>query len=201
MPCSPVCRNSANCAAFPSCSLRDPCFFEKLAEQVFEGHPPGDARKALAALVSIGVLAKPSTPGVFPLLPARYHLAASGVAGAAAAAVRRRPGALVGFPVRTECAGCARCGARLCPPRLPQLRRALHRGMGQRQGYPAAGPSTELRPRGSCCASATDRTALKPMKKSRKRQSETQPNTPSTRRQGNSPMVRAAASSRLTKRK
>ena len=57
--------------------------FEKLAEQVFEGHPPGDARKALAALVSIGVLAKPSTSGVFPLLPARYHLAASGVAGAA----------------------------------------------------------------------------------------------------------------------
>lgn len=57
--------------------------FEKLAEQVFAGHPPGEARKALAALISIGVLAKPSTPGAFPLLPARYHLAASGVAGAA----------------------------------------------------------------------------------------------------------------------
>lgn len=57
--------------------------FEQLAERVFEGHPPRDARKALAALVSIGVLAKPSTPGAFPLLPARYHLAASGVAGVA----------------------------------------------------------------------------------------------------------------------
>ena len=42
-----------------------------------------DALRALAALISAGVLAKPTTPGAFPLLPARYHLAASGIDGVA----------------------------------------------------------------------------------------------------------------------
>ena len=37
----------------------------------------------MTALISLGVLAKPSIPGAFPLLPARYHLAASGVDGVA----------------------------------------------------------------------------------------------------------------------
>ncbi len=57
--------------------------FSQFAERVFAGHPPAAARKALAALISVGVFAKPSTPGAFPLLPARYHLAASGVEGVA----------------------------------------------------------------------------------------------------------------------
>ena len=56
--------------------------FEKLAEQVF-GRDDSDTRAALTALISVGVLAKPASGGEFPLLPARYHVAASGVEGVA----------------------------------------------------------------------------------------------------------------------
>ena len=55
--------------------------FEDLARRVFASTPDQEAQKALTALISLGVLAKPSVPGAFPLLPARYHLAASGVDG------------------------------------------------------------------------------------------------------------------------
>ena len=57
--------------------------FEDLAKRVFDSASEEEARKALTALISVGVLAKPSVPGAFPLLPARYHLAASGVDGVA----------------------------------------------------------------------------------------------------------------------
>lgn len=57
--------------------------FEDLAKRVFGSTNEAEAGKALTALISIGVLAKPSLPGAFPLLPARYHLAASGVDGVA----------------------------------------------------------------------------------------------------------------------
>jgi hypothetical protein len=57
--------------------------FEDLARRVFPSADDLDARKALTTLISLGVLAKPSVPGAFPLLPARYHLAASGVDGVA----------------------------------------------------------------------------------------------------------------------
>ena len=54
--------------------------FEELAKQIF---PEGTvSHEALAALISVGLLAKDDTPGAFPLLPARYHMAASGVEGA-----------------------------------------------------------------------------------------------------------------------
>ncbi|MCY4543476.1 MAG: DEAD/DEAH box helicase, partial [Rhodobacteraceae bacterium] len=58
--------------------------FEDLAKRAFaSASEADDARRALAALISVGVLAKPSIVGAFPLLPARYHLAASGIEGVA----------------------------------------------------------------------------------------------------------------------
>ena len=54
---------------------------DALARLVF---PNGEARTALeatCALISIGVMTKPSSKGVYPLLPARYHLVASAVQG------------------------------------------------------------------------------------------------------------------------
>lgn len=57
--------------------------FARLAEKVFEGAGTSLASEALTALIALGVLAKPSTSGGFPLFPARYHLAASGVEGIA----------------------------------------------------------------------------------------------------------------------
>ena len=54
--------------------------FEELAKQIFP--EVAVAHEALAALISVGLLAKDDTPGAFPLLPARYHMAASGVEGA-----------------------------------------------------------------------------------------------------------------------
>ena len=54
--------------------------FEELAKKIFPEE--ADAHEALAALISVGILAKDDTPGTFPLLPARYHMAASGVEGA-----------------------------------------------------------------------------------------------------------------------
>lgn len=57
--------------------------FEQLARHIFGEDNPALARQALSALIALGVLAKPAMPGAFPLLPARYHLAASGVEGIA----------------------------------------------------------------------------------------------------------------------
>lgn len=55
--------------------------FTDLAKQVFESETEENAQKALAAVIALGVLARPSVPGTFPLLPARYHLAASSIEG------------------------------------------------------------------------------------------------------------------------
>ena len=55
--------------------------FDELATRVFPIAEIGDAKTALTALISLGVLARPSTSGAFPLLPARYHLAASCIEG------------------------------------------------------------------------------------------------------------------------
>ena len=57
--------------------------FDDLAERVFPSATDEIARAALTALISLGVLARPSVPGAFPILPARFHLAASGVEGVA----------------------------------------------------------------------------------------------------------------------
>ena len=57
--------------------------FADLAARVFPSESGETARTALTALISLGVLARPSVPGAFPLLPARFHLAASGVEGVA----------------------------------------------------------------------------------------------------------------------
>ena len=57
--------------------------FADLAARVFPSEPGETAQTALTALISLGVLARPSVPGAFPLLPARFHLAASGVEGVA----------------------------------------------------------------------------------------------------------------------
>ena len=54
--------------------------FEELARQIFPEE--AEANKALAALISVGLLAKDNLPDAFPLLPARYHMATSGVEGA-----------------------------------------------------------------------------------------------------------------------
>ena len=55
--------------------------FAAFAQLLFPDEDPVRQHAACAGLISVGVLAKPSTPGAFPLLPARYHLAASGVEG------------------------------------------------------------------------------------------------------------------------
>lgn len=57
--------------------------FADLAARVFASESAETAQTALTALISLGVLARPSVPGAFPLLPARFHLAASGVEGVA----------------------------------------------------------------------------------------------------------------------
>ena len=57
--------------------------FEDLAAQVFPQASAVDQVAAMTSLISVGVLAKPSAPGSFPLLPARYHMVTSGVEGAA----------------------------------------------------------------------------------------------------------------------
>ncbi len=56
---------------------------EKLAEFVFGSSHANEARNALTSLISVCVLAKSSISGSYPLLPARYHLAASGIEGIA----------------------------------------------------------------------------------------------------------------------
>lgn len=55
--------------------------FEELSARIFPGE--ADATEGLAALIAVGLLAREDIAGAFPLLPARYHLAASGVEGAA----------------------------------------------------------------------------------------------------------------------
>src|SRR5690606_38679148 len=55
--------------------------FEELSGRIFPEE--ADAADGLAALIAVGLLARENIPGAFPLLPARYHLAASGVEGAA----------------------------------------------------------------------------------------------------------------------
>lgn len=57
--------------------------FPDLAAKVFPPESGKIAPTALTALISLSVLARPSVPGAFPLLPARFHLAASGVEGVA----------------------------------------------------------------------------------------------------------------------
>jgi ATP-dependent helicase YprA (DUF1998 family) len=55
--------------------------FEDLAARIFPRASASEAQLALTAMISLGVLAKPALSGAFPLLPARYHLAASGIEG------------------------------------------------------------------------------------------------------------------------
>lgn len=57
--------------------------FETLAQKTFPNSREDEANRALASLISVGVMAKEDIPGSFPLLPARYHIAASGVEGVA----------------------------------------------------------------------------------------------------------------------
>lgn len=52
--------------------------FQRVAEQVFPGQEK--AGEALRGIVALGVLSR-RTPEEFPLLPARYHIAASGIDG------------------------------------------------------------------------------------------------------------------------
>jgi ATP-dependent helicase YprA (DUF1998 family)/uncharacterized C2H2 Zn-finger protein len=55
--------------------------FEKLAGEIFPGEGKEKASRAVSALISLGVLAKPKNHSVFPLLPARYHMMTSAVPG------------------------------------------------------------------------------------------------------------------------
>ena len=54
---------------------------DTLAHQVFSKAETSMALEATRALISMGVMAKPSARNVYPLLPARYHLVASAVPG------------------------------------------------------------------------------------------------------------------------
>ena len=54
---------------------------EELAKSVFPDADPTSANKAIRALISLGVMAKPKAKGAYPLLPARYHLAVSAIPG------------------------------------------------------------------------------------------------------------------------
>lgn len=57
--------------------------FESLAQKIFPSTSKDEANRALASLISVGVMAKEDILGSFPLLPARYHLVATGVEGVA----------------------------------------------------------------------------------------------------------------------
>lgn len=87
--------------------------FEGLARLVF-GDDPALASQALTALIAAGVLAKPALSGTFPLLPARYHLAASGVEGIALTLSVENPEHWDGPPVVNR-AGTHVCGAPAYP--------------------------------------------------------------------------------------
>ena len=54
---------------------------DTLAKRIFPDNDAQTAREATHALISFGVMAKPSLKGAYPLLPARYHLSASAVPG------------------------------------------------------------------------------------------------------------------------
>lgn len=53
----------------------------ELAVRLFPNESAEDAARATTALVSVAVLAVPSVPGGYPLLPARYHIAATAPEG------------------------------------------------------------------------------------------------------------------------
>lgn len=55
---------------------------ERLAVEIFGGVDQETAERALIALVNVAVLAVPRQGGGFPLLPARYHIAATTIEGA-----------------------------------------------------------------------------------------------------------------------
>lgn len=55
------------------------CLFEPLSRKIFPNQEY--ASQGLSSLIQICIHAVPSSPGSFPLLPARYHLAASGIEG------------------------------------------------------------------------------------------------------------------------
>lgn len=55
---------------------------EQLAGEIFTGVDQNLAERALIALVNVAVLAVPKHGGGFPLLPARYHIAATTIEGA-----------------------------------------------------------------------------------------------------------------------
>ncbi len=55
--------------------------FGDLARRLFPDESQDAASQATAALISLGVLAKPAHGNGYPLLPARYHMAASAVPG------------------------------------------------------------------------------------------------------------------------
>ena len=107
--------------------------FHKLAHEIFSDD--ADARPALAAVISVGLLARERVRGAFPLLPARYHLAVSGVEGASLLLSASDPENWSDFVF-------GRGGQTIGPspayalPRLPKLRRALCRGMGQSRSPP-----------------------------------------------------------------
>lgn len=54
---------------------------EDLATTIFPGSTPETAQAAITSIVALSVLAVPSGTGAYPLLPARYHFAASAVDG------------------------------------------------------------------------------------------------------------------------
>lgn len=76
--------------------------FHGLARKVFGEENPVLAQQALSALIALGVLAKPAASGAFPLLPARYHLAASGVEGIALRLSADSPEHWSGAPIVTR---------------------------------------------------------------------------------------------------
>ncbi len=54
--------------------------FEDLARKVFPNADPGDRNRALRSLITTAVFARPDN-AEFPILPARYHLAVTGIEG------------------------------------------------------------------------------------------------------------------------
>lgn len=59
--------------------------FSEVAERIFHGEPDATARTAaLSAVIHLGMLAR-AHADTFPLLPARYHLAVSGIEGVSVA--------------------------------------------------------------------------------------------------------------------
>lgn len=65
--------------------------FTFLAKRLFPNVPFETAARATSSIISLGVLAKPASGGGYPLLPARYHLAASAVPGIVVSVERSNP--------------------------------------------------------------------------------------------------------------